>query len=149
MENLEVFLFCSQIQSQFKSTDSKLKVSVDVHLEKVLIKMYQKNYFFEFLLTNIFKVEFTKSRDYYPMSASKLSKHLKIKFHNFAINKIILGCLRERSQHGVRPAGRLPGVGPVPERVDALQGRVHHLKDEPERLGHGLTQVHRAGQHAA
>jgi hypothetical protein len=81
--------------------------------------------------------------------SSSLAKNFKTKFNNFAINKIILGCLRERSQHGVRPAGRLPGVGPVLERVDALQGRVHHLKDEPECLGHGLTQVHRAGQHAA
>ena len=105
------------------------------------------------MLLKIFQTFFlgenTKFSDYLPKSPSKLSKHFKTKFNNFAINKIILGCLRERSQHGVRPAGRLPGVGPVPERVDALQGRVHHLKDEPERLGHGLTQVHRAGQHAA
>ena len=62
---------------------------------------------------------------------------------------MIPGRLRERSQHGVRSAGCLPRVRPVPERVDALQGRVHHLKDELERLGHRLTKVHRARQHVA
>ena len=59
------------------------------------------------------------------------------------------GDLRERSQHRVRSAGRFPGGRPVPERADALQGRLHHQQDELERLGHGLAEIHRSGQHAS